>query len=78
MIVVMSGLYFPGKNGGKIRDNMYEQQDYDTALKMIRLGFFQDTNRHTLEATEQNIQDLAQSYYDLRMRTFDPATGSHL
>jgi hypothetical protein len=74
---VMTGLYFPGKTGGPTRANMYEPQDYILATKMIQKGFFQDQDRHTLTPTEENIIDLAQSYYNLRIRTFDPATGSH-
>ena len=57
---------------------MYEQQDYDQAKQIIELGFFQDLDKKTLLPTEENIQDVAQKYYDLRMRTFDPTTGSHL
>lgn len=75
---VMIGLSFPGKTGGPTRDNMYEQQDYNQAKQIIELGYLQDLNKKTLLPTEENIQDVAQKYYDLRIRTFDPATGSHL
>lgn len=56
----------------------YEQQDYDTAKRVIELGFLKDFDLKTLESTEENIIDLAKSYYTLRLRTFDPQTGAHL
>ncbi len=56
----------------------YEQQDYDTAKKAIDLGFFMDLDKKTLEPTEENIVDVAKKYYVLRLRTFDPTTGTHL
>ena len=56
----------------------YEQQDYDNAKKAIGLGFFMDLNKKTLELTEENIVDAAKKYYTLRLRTFDPTTGTHL
>jgi hypothetical protein len=56
----------------------YEQQDYDVAKKVIGLGFFMDLDKKTLELTEENIVDVAKKYYTLRLRTFDPATGTHL
>ena len=56
----------------------YEQQDYDVAKEIIGLGFFMDLNKKTLELTEENIVDAAKKYYTLRMRTFDPTTGTHL
>ena len=55
----------------------YEQQDYDTAKKAIGLGFFMDLDKKTLELTEANIVDVAKKYYILRLRTFDPTTGTH-
>ena len=56
----------------------YEQQDYDVAKKIIGLGFFMDLDKKTLELTEENIVDVAKKYYTLRLRTFDPTTGTHL
>ena len=56
----------------------YEQQDYDVAKKIIGLGFFMDSDKKTLELTEENIVDAAKKYYTLRMRTYNPKTGSHL
>jgi hypothetical protein len=56
----------------------YEQQDYDVAKKAISLGFFMDLDKKTLELTEENIVDVAKKYYTLRLRTFDPTTGTHL
>ena len=56
----------------------YEQQDYDVAKKAIDLGFFMDLDKKTLELTEENIVDVAKKYYTLRLRTFDPTTGTHL
>ena len=56
----------------------YEQQDYDVAKKAISLGFFMDLDKKTLELTEENIVDVAKKYYTLRIRTFDPTTGTHL
>ena len=55
----------------------YEQQDYDTAKEIIGLGFFMDLDKKTLELTEENIVDVAKKYYTLRLRTFDPTTGTH-
>ena len=55
----------------------YEQQDYDVAKKIIGLGFFMDLDKKTLELTEANIVDVAKKYYILRLRTFDPTTGTH-
>jgi hypothetical protein len=55
----------------------YEQQDYDVAKKAISLGFFMDLDKKTLELTEENIVDVAKKYYTLRLRTFDPTTGTH-
>lgn len=54
----------------------YEQQDYDVAKKAIDLGFFMDLDKKTLELTEENIVDVAKKYYTLRLRTFDPTTGT--
>jgi len=56
----------------------YEQQDYDAAKKAIDLGFFMDLDKKTLEPTEENIIETAKKYYTLRLRTFDPKTGTHL
>ncbi len=56
----------------------YEQQDYDVAKTAIELGFFMDLDKKTLELTEENIVDVAKKYYTLRLRTFDPTTGTHL
>lgn len=56
----------------------YEQQDYDTAKRILNLGFLLDLNRKTIEPTEQNIIDVAKNYYTIRMRTYDPKTGGHL
>jgi hypothetical protein len=55
----------------------YEQQDYEVAKKAISLGFFMDLDKKTLEPTEANIIDVAKKYYTLRLRTFDPTTGTH-
>jgi hypothetical protein len=55
----------------------YEQQDYDVAKKIIDLGFLMDLDKKTLELTEANIIDVAKKYYTLRLRTFDPTTGTH-
>ena len=56
----------------------YEQKDYDAAKKAIELGSFMDLDKKTLEPTEENIIDVAKKYYVLRLRTFDPTTGTHL
>ena len=56
----------------------YEQHDYDIAKEMISKGFFMDLDKKTLEPTEENIVDVAKKYYILRLRTFDPTTGTHL
>jgi hypothetical protein len=55
----------------------YEQQDYDVAKEIITKGFFMDLDKKTLELTEANIIDVAKKYYTLRLRTFDPTTGTH-
>ncbi len=55
----------------------YEQQDYEVAKKAISLGFFMDLDKKTLEPTEANIIDVAKKYYTLRLRTFDPTTGTY-
>jgi hypothetical protein len=56
----------------------YEQQDYDVAKEIISKGFFIDLNKQTLQPTEENIVEAAKQYYTLRMRTFNPNTGTHL
>ena len=56
----------------------YEQQDYDVAKEIISLGFFVDSDKKTLEPTEENIVEAAKNYYTLRLRTFNPDTGTHL
>ena len=56
----------------------YEQQDYDVAKEIIGLGFLMDLDKKTLEPTEENIVDVAKKYYTVRLRTFDPTTGTHL
>jgi hypothetical protein len=55
----------------------FEQKDYDTAKEIISKGFLMDLNKQTLELTEANIIDVAKKYYTLRLRTFDPTTGTH-
>jgi hypothetical protein len=56
----------------------YEQQDYNMAKEIISIGFLMDSDRKTLQLTEENIVDVAKKYYTVRLRTFDPATGTHL
>jgi hypothetical protein len=56
----------------------YEQQDYDMAKEIISIGFLMDSDRKTLQLTEENIVDVAKKYYTVRLRTFDPTTGTHL
>ena len=56
----------------------YEQRDYDMAKEIISIGFLMDSDRKTLQLTEENIVDVAKKYYTLRLRTFDPDTGTHL
>jgi hypothetical protein len=56
----------------------YEQQDYDMAKEIISIGFLMDSDRKTLHLTEENIVDIAKKYYTVRMRTFNPDTGTHL
>lgn len=55
----------------------YEQQDYDVAKEIIIKGFLMDLDKQTLALTEANIIDVAKKYYTLRLRTFDPTTGTH-
>ena len=55
----------------------YEQQDYNMAKEIISIGFLMDSDRKTLQLTEENIVDVAKKYYTLRLRTFDPTTGTH-
>ena len=56
----------------------YEQQDYNMAKEIISIGFLMDSDRKTLHPTEENIVDVAKKYYTIRLRTFDPITGTHL
>lgn len=56
----------------------YEQQDYNMAKEIISIGFLMDSDRKTLHLTEENIVDVAKKYYTVRMRTFNPKTGTHL
>ena len=55
----------------------YEQRDYNMAKEIISIGFLMDSDRKTLQLTEENIVDVAKKYYTLRLRTFDPTTGTH-
>ena len=55
----------------------YEQQDYNMAKEIISIGFLMDSDRKTLQPTEENIVDVAKKYYTVRLRTFDPTTGTH-
>jgi len=48
------------------------------AKEIISIGFLMDSDRKTLQLTEENIVDVAKKYYTVRMRTFNPATGEHL
>jgi hypothetical protein len=56
----------------------YEQRDYDMAKEIISIGFLMDSDRKTLQLTEENIVDVAKKYYTVRLRTFDPTTGTYL
>ena len=56
----------------------YEQRDYNMAKEIISIGFLMDSDRKTLQLTEENIVDVAKKYYTLRLRTFNPDTGEHL
>jgi hypothetical protein len=56
----------------------YEQRDYNMAKEIISIGFLMDSDRKTLQLTEENIVDVAKKYYTVRLRTFDPTTGTHL
>ena len=56
----------------------YEQQDYNMAKEIISIGFLMDSDRKTLQPTEENIVDLAKKYYTVRMRTYNPKTGGHI
>ena len=56
----------------------YEQQDYNMAKESSSIGFLMDSDRKTLQLTEENIVDVAKKYYTVRLRTFDPSTGTHL
>jgi len=55
----------------------YEQQDLDKAREIVNLGFLMDINKRTL-STEEDAVDVAKKYYQLRLWTFDPKTGTHL
>jgi hypothetical protein len=48
------------------------------AKEIISIGFLMDSDRKTLQLTEENIVDVAKKYYTVRLRTFDPTTGTHL
>jgi hypothetical protein len=56
----------------------YEQQDYDMAKEIIASGFLMNSDKQTLQLTEENIVDVAKKYYTVRMRTYNPQTGDHL
>jgi hypothetical protein len=56
----------------------YEQQDYNMAKEIISIGFLMDSDRKTLQPTEENIVDVAKKYYTVRMRTYNPKTGGHI
>jgi len=56
----------------------YEQQDLNRVREIISLGFLMDSDRQTLQLTEENIVDVAKKYYQIRLWTFDPKTGTHL
>ena len=56
----------------------YEQQDYNMAKEIISIEFLMDSDRKTLQLTEENIVDVAKKYYTVRIRTFNPKTGTHL
>ena len=55
----------------------YEQQDLDKAREIVNSGFLMDINKRTLN-TEEDIIDVAKKYYQLRLWTFNPDTGTHL
>jgi hypothetical protein len=55
----------------------YEQEDLLRAREIIELGFLMDSDRKTLQSTEENIKDVAKKYYQLRLLTFNPDTGRH-
>ena len=55
----------------------YEQQDLDKAREIVNSGFLMDINKRTLN-TEEDINDVAKKYYQLRLWTFNPDTGTHL
>jgi len=55
----------------------YEQQDLDRARQIIASGFLMDVDKRVL-STEEDVIDVAKKYYQLRLWTFDPNTGTHL
>jgi hypothetical protein len=55
----------------------YEQQDLDRARQIVAAGFLMDVDKRVL-STEEDIIDVAKKYYQLRLWTYNPKTGTHL
>lgn len=49
----------------------YEQEDLDLAKEVISKGYLLDLNRKTLTLTDENIASVANSYYQLRINSWD-------
>ena len=50
----------------------YEQQDYDKAVKVIKMGFLRDHDMRKLELIQPDIDSLASAYH--LIRTNHPTT----
>lgn len=45
---------------------IYEQEDYDKAVKVIKMGFLRDHDMRKLELTQPDIDSLASAYHHIR------------
>lgn len=52
---------------------IYEQQDYDKAVSVIGKGFLKDINKRTLELIDSDIEEVATTYYNARIRDMNQA-----
>jgi hypothetical protein len=62
-----------GKEYQEDRILIYEQQDYDKAISVIGKGILMDINKRTLELINSDIQEVATTYYNLRIKGMNQA-----
>jgi hypothetical protein len=63
-----------GKEYSEDRILIYEQQDYDKAVSVISKGFLKDINKRTLELIDSDIEEVATTYYNARIRDIQVLT----